>query len=239
MEPQTINDSVEMHSIIAKDYAKNLTMEESHQYAHEISKILPIKRGDVILDVGAGSGRITKAILEDHPYIKTYYALEPSKLADYFMVNDDRVELFRCLGQDIPLSDNMCDLSFASEVFCHLKETQDQIDILREMQRVTKIGGFVCILTTPINDTIISLYARIFRRPREHYFKPQSKPDENGRDVFFYRRRYLMGEVKSLLRNSNLTLIRMIPGHKKFGPFNVYLHVIAQKRESPSCRDSL
>ena len=221
-----ITDSVEMHNVISKDYAKNLMTEESNQHAHEVSKILPIKKGDVILDVGAGSGRIAKAIIEDHPYIEKYIALEPSKLADYFMVNDDRVELSRGMGQNIPLYDNMCDLAFASQVFCHLKRRQDQIDILREMRRVTKPGGFVCITATPCSGIILSLYFRL-RRKHERYFRAQSK-SEDGRDVYAYQRRYGVNEMKSLIRDSGLSLIRMI-GSKKYGLFNVYRHFISQK----------
>jgi len=220
-------NSVEMHDVIAEDYSKNMMSEENHLYAHKISKILPIQAGDIVLDVGAGNGRIAKAILEDYPLIEKYYALEPGKLADLFMFKDERVEIFRCLGQNVPLPDDVCNLVFASEVFCHLKKKQDQIDILREMSRVTKPGGFVCIINTLFFDNILYLYKRI-RGIHEEYFKPQSKT-EDDREVYLYRRGYSVYEIKNLLRKSNLKLVRLIPGWKKFRFCKVYLHIILQK----------
>lgn len=231
-----VNDSVRMHDIIAENYTRILQSASHQAHAREISRILPINEADVVLDVGAGIGRIAKVMLENHN-IETYYALEPGELALHFIVRHPRLKLLRERGQDISLRDDTCDLTFAEQVLIHVKGREEQVKILREMRRVTKPGGFVCLTTTPCYGRLLTSYFRLIDK-REIYFKAKPK-SEDGEDVFLYRRRYSIDEIKSLITTSGLRLLRIVPRmrvfqryHPMLSPifrlFGLYDHVIAQ-----------
>lgn len=231
-----ITDSVLMHNVIATDYAEMLESPSNQRQAREVSEVLPVRDGDTVLDVGAGVGRVARVILEKHQ-IKTYYALEPSKLALHFRVRSPRLKLIRERGQCIPLPDDTCDLAFAEQVLIHIKAREEQAKILREMQRVTKPGGFVCLTTTQCYGSLMTSYSDLLNR-REIHFKAGPKSEDGG-DVYCYRRRFSVDEMKGLLTESKLKLRRMIPRERANGRsysvlpvifrlLRIYDHVIAQ-----------
>lgn len=152
-----VTDSVEMHDVIARNYAPYLRTPPLRLQAHEVAKALPIHDGDTVLDVGAGVGRVARAILAAYD-LATYYALEPSDLALYFAVRDPTLRLLRARGQDIPLPDHTCDVSFAEQVFIHIKDRGEHVRVLGEMARVTRPGGFVCLTTTASYGRILTAY---------------------------------------------------------------------------------
>lgn len=220
-----IRDSVEIHDRIAEDYAKILMSEESRVYARKIAKMLPIKEGDVILDLGAGVGRIARAVMEEYNVSK-YYAVEPSELFNYFMVKDPRVELLKELGQDLSLPDNCCDVAFAEQVIIHIKNDDIIKEIIYEMGRVVKPDGFVALTTTQCFSEIPIKILEILGR-KEHYFKTSGKTSV-GEDVYAYRRYFSVKEIKEFLKDAGMELVRKFPKKHILGIFPYYYHILAK-----------
>ncbi|MHA1973661.1 MAG: class I SAM-dependent methyltransferase [Candidatus Hodarchaeales archaeon] len=220
-----LHDSVEIHDRIAEDYAKILMSEESRAYAREIARILPIKDGDVILDIGAGAGRIARGIMEEYDVSK-YYAVEPGELFNYFMVKDSRVELLKELGQDLSLPDNCCDVAFAEQVIIHIKNDDIIKEIISEMGRVVKPGGFVALTTTQCFSEVPIKILEILGR-KEHYFRTSGKTSV-GEDVYAYRRYFSVKEINEFLYDSGMELVRMFPEKHILGIFPYYYHILAQ-----------
>ncbi len=218
-------DSVEMHDSIADDYAKILMSEKSRAYARDIAKILPIKDGDVVLDVGAGVGRIARAILEEYGVSK-YYAVEPSELYHHFMVKDSRVDLLNELGQDLSLPDNSCDVAFAEQVIIHIKNEEVIKEIISEMGRVVKPGGFVALTTTQCFSEIPIKILEMLGR-KEHYIKTAGKTGD-GEDVYAYRRYFSVNEMKKFLEEAGIEFVKMFPEKHILGVFPYYYHIMAK-----------
>jgi len=220
-----LHDSVEMHDRIAEDYAKILMSEKSRVYAQEIAKILPIKNGDVVLDVGAGAGRIAQAVLDEYD-ISKYYAVEPSELYKNFMVKDPRLELLKELGQDLSLPDNCCDVAFAEQVIIHIKKDDIVKEIISEMGRVVKPGGYVALTTTQCFSEIPIRILEVLGK-KDHYFKTAVKTSA-GEDVYAYRRYFSVKEIKEFLENAGVKLVSMFPEKRLLGVFPYYYHILAK-----------
>jgi len=220
-----LHDSVEMHDRIAEDYAKILMSEKSRAYAQKIARILPIKDGDVVLDVGAGAGRIARAVIEEYDVSK-YYAVEPSELYNNFMVKDPRVELLKEVGQNLSLPNNCCDVAFAEQVIIHIKNDNIIKEIISEMGRVVKPGGFVALTTTQCFSEIPIKILKLLGK-KEHYFKTAGKT-EDGEDVYAYRRYFSVKEIKEFLKGAGMEFVRMFPEKHVLGIFPYYYHVLAK-----------
>lgn len=219
-------DSIKIHNVIARNYARLLQDDpQMHRQAHSVAKLLPIKNEDVILDVGAGTGRIAHSVLEDYE-VNAYYALEPSKLIDYFAVKDSKVNVLKGQGQNIPLKDGRCDVVFAEQVLIHIRNREDQLNMLREMRRVTRDGGFVCLTTTLCYNVPTPLLR--FLRKRERYFKCKSK-SEDGKDVYAYRRFFTIEEMRQLMHISGLKIVKVLPKMRLLKVLSAYSTIIAQK----------
>jgi len=113
----------------------------------EILKMLPIKRSDSILDVGAGSGYLT--IPATKLVDGTVYALDmDTRMLDVIATkmnaeNITNIQLVQGSIDDIPLPEGSVDLVLASLI---LHEVRPLSNVFQHINRVLKEGGyFLCL----------------------------------------------------------------------------------------------
>ena len=109
--------------------------------------MLPADKSTRIIDVGAGTGYFCK-VLQDQGY-KNVEACDMDKESfglpsiPFYQAN---------LNEHIPVEDEQFDLSVSIEVVEHI---ENQFNFIKEMMRVTKVGGTL-IITTPNTTSLIS-----------------------------------------------------------------------------------
>ncbi len=94
-----------------------------------------------VLDVGCGTGRYLKNLLEDAPQ-NTYYAVDFSQQ----VLNEiEERKIIKLWGRhcQLPFQDNEFDFVYSCEALCHVIDMETGI---REMARVTKAGGVIAIV---------------------------------------------------------------------------------------------
>lgn len=111
-------------------------------------KGIGLRNGDQVLDLGSGPG-ITSIMLARHFPDSRIIGVEPeSQLRTRAEAlareqNLDRCVFMKGAAQDVPLSDNSVDFSYARLLFQHIP---DPVTCLAEMKRVTRSGGIACVL---------------------------------------------------------------------------------------------
>ncbi|SDD14959.1 Methyltransferase domain-containing protein [Terribacillus halophilus] len=114
--------------------------------ADKLFEFLPIKKDDLVLDLGAGTGYISLAIAE---LVKTVYAFDYDedilKYLDTVAKERDITNINTVAGnfKDIPLDNHFFDIAIASIA---LHEVQPLSIALKEINRILKDKGlFLCI----------------------------------------------------------------------------------------------
>lgn len=131
------------------------TVENSAKY------LIPVIKPDFkVLDVGSGPGSITIDFAKNYLPQGSIIGVEPTQeLIDVANENKSKnaSELENVSFQlgsiyDLPFEDNSFDLVHAHQVVIHL---QDPIKALKELERVTKPGGYVCVRDADLESSII------------------------------------------------------------------------------------
>jgi len=120
-------------------FQKNILKEDGRYIV--ISKLAHADKPLKVLDVGCGTGRYLKNLLEDAPQ-NTYFAVDFSQQV---LDQIEEKEIIKCWGRhcQLPFSDNEFDYVYSCEAFCHVIDIESGI---REMVRVTKEGGVIAIV---------------------------------------------------------------------------------------------
>lgn len=126
------------------------------QYQHyleinnAIKKIDP-KPGDVILDVGCGTGRITSKILEKGCKVVAIdfsgESLKICKSRCNELNLQDNIYLIKSDACNLPLKANIFDKCFSSEVFEQIPSEEERLRMLYELHRILKINGKLFLTT--------------------------------------------------------------------------------------------
>ncbi|EPY51040.1 UbiE family methyltransferase [Schizosaccharomyces cryophilus OY26] len=128
-------------SSISKTHAWR-TVENSCAYL-----IRYIKDNDKVLDVGCGPGTITMDLARRYVPKGEVIGVEPiQEFVDAGNLKRSEMNLKNChfqfaSGDKLPFEDNTFDIVHAHQVLVHV---ENQVDVLKEMKRVTKPGGIVC-----------------------------------------------------------------------------------------------
>ena len=119
-------------------------MEDRHWHtAKEALARMPVEPGDVVLDLGTGSGYALRALRERS--IGRGYGIDASRemvrnAADY--TDDDAIGFLRGNFETLPFGLNSIDHAFSMEAIYY---AEDPVDVLRELRRVLRPGGtFYC-----------------------------------------------------------------------------------------------
>ena len=117
----------------------------------------------IILDVGAGTGRLARRVLPMDSFRGSIVCLEPSRRMITLgrnLVTDRRAHWTRGWAVPLPFSDNSVDMVVSLEV---LEFTPRPMDTLAEMVRVTRPGGWV-VVTNRVGWEAPWILGRTFRR---------------------------------------------------------------------------
>jgi ubiquinone/menaquinone biosynthesis C-methylase UbiE len=120
-------------------------MEERHWHTakHALST-MPVREGDVVLDLGTGSGYAARALREVHGAGRAYgldAAPEMARNAREY-TDDPRVGFLVGDFEYLPLAEDSVDHAFSMEAFYYAR---DPVAVLRELRRVLRPGGtFYC-----------------------------------------------------------------------------------------------
>jgi len=99
--------------------------------------------GDVIVDVGCGSGRLASALVEDHDGIYVGFDIV-DKLVEYAdrMFGRDNFHFFTCDGLKLPLDPEVADFITFFSVFTHLHHEETYL-YLKDAIRILRPGGTI------------------------------------------------------------------------------------------------
>jgi ubiquinone/menaquinone biosynthesis C-methylase UbiE len=143
---------------------KRLVLQASIVESLELSflKKAGLKDGDFILDVGSGPGTISSMLAKNFPKSKVI-GVEPeesliSKAVDFTKAQklDNRCTYAKGLADSIPVDDNTFDFAYIRLLLQHIENPSS---IFKELQRVVKPGGIVCILD--VDDGLLNFYPDI------------------------------------------------------------------------------
>lgn len=156
------------------DYEKDLVIDSINNLGRNNIKIL---------DVACGTGRFVQDILKMNRKIE-YHGLDTSKEMLKKLkkrLGNKFVNLYNADASNMPFKDNTFDITYSFHLLWHL-EKKDQVEMIREMIRVTKNGGII----------VIDAYNRDFL-----YNNLRKKTYKRGYEIF----RLSVNEMKKILKS--------------------------------------
>jgi len=170
-----------------------------------------VEKGTTILDVGCGNARDI-GVLVQHEFNCVGVDLSPS------MINEGRRKLDRAHLQKVDLLvASATQLPFRSGSFnaivCSemLEHVPDYLDAVREIRRLTRIGGTV-VVTTPNAVGVYGFFRMILRRIRALIGKPDPHPFDSWKSE---------AELNAALKSVGLGVLKnlgfcYLPGHPSY-----------------------
>ena len=119
-----------------------------------IKKLINASDGDIILDVGCGSGVQLRSLNTTSPTLLIGTDINQNALQYAKNKNIPNTEFVRCNAEYLPFKTNTIDKIICAELIEHL---QNPIDLVNESQRVLKNDGLI-VITTPNENSIWGLY---------------------------------------------------------------------------------
>ena len=142
----------------------------SRRYAEKIKFVAKIKKSDVVLDIGGGTGLIASFISDD---VKKIIVLDPSKKM-MAKSKSDKIEKVYGTVQEMKFKDSTFDVVYCVDSFHHFtnghkKKDFDNVfhDSIKEMLRVLKKNGVLVIIdfdTGKFKGKMMDLFEKWFFR---------------------------------------------------------------------------
>lgn len=119
-----------------------------------IKKLINASSGDVILDIGCGSGVQLRSLTTNSPKLLIGTDINEKALLYAKTKNIQNAEFVRCTAQYLPFKTNAIDKIICAELIEHL---QNPNDMVIESKRVLKNDGLI-VITTPNENSIWGIY---------------------------------------------------------------------------------
>lgn len=147
MNVRTIKEGITMD---LEDWKRKLMLqeEESREYRHSLYRRVDLSSKKWILDVGCGTGAVTRDIASLTSGEVTALDLDPEKLkvAGEYLYDLKNVRIVQGDVLSLPFEDSSFDLVVLNIVLIYVKDQQKALD---EMARVVKRGGIVLATLEP------------------------------------------------------------------------------------------
>lgn len=109
---------------------------------HHLRRFL--KDGDCILDIGAGTGRYTSALMAEGYKVKAVELVKRN--IDVFLKREPEADVVKGDARSMPfIADNSADVTLLLGPLYHLFGDDEKLKALNEAKRVTKPGGFIFV----------------------------------------------------------------------------------------------
>lgn len=109
---------------------------------HHLRRFL--KDGDCILDIGAGTGRYTSALMAEGYKVKAVELVKRN--IDVFLKREPEADVVKGDARSMPfIADNYADVTLLLGPLYHLFGDDEKLKALNEAKRVTKPGGFIFV----------------------------------------------------------------------------------------------
>jgi len=103
-----------------------------------------LKPDDYILDIGAGTGRYTSALMAEGYKVKAVELVQRN--IDVFLQRDPAADVVKGDARNMPfLADNLADVTILLGPLYHLFGDEEKVKSLAEAKRVTKPGGLIFV----------------------------------------------------------------------------------------------
>lgn len=147
--------SIDLHPDLETRARQSLGTSEAAIYRMVANAIASRASGEVIVDMGCGVGDLWPFVRDQ---FATYVGVDVVRYED-FPPGAEFIQANLDAGS-VPLPDESADTVVAVETIEHLENPRA---LIREMVRLTKPGGWVC-LTTPNQLSLLSLLTLIFKQ---------------------------------------------------------------------------
>lgn len=109
-------------------------------WPHAVVEIPPLARSDAVLELAAGTGKLTRHLVETFDHVVT---VEPADAMRRMLISRcPGVEVLAGSAEEIPLADASIDAVFAAEAFTHFEGKR----AVAEIARVLRPGGVLVLL---------------------------------------------------------------------------------------------